>query len=182
MTIMRMVSMFFWLMVMMMEMMMMMMTNKQAGDKRSTQLWDLDSTLPCSRLSGNPRHQIIIVMTKTTKTKTNPRHQIIIANANVNIIATNMSWQIANVLFVQGARYIEGVPQISSSVEEERQVFSLFLKFLIHRQVMTKPKLREIEIKGWKTNTTKTQTKTKADKDKRRLRAEAKASSSEFGG
>ena len=31
-------------------------------------------------------------------------------------------------------------------------------------------KLREIEIKGWKTNTTKTQTKTKADKDKGRQR------------
>ena len=93
-----MVSMFFWLM--------MMMTNKQGGDKRSTQLWDLDSTLPCSRLSGNPRHQIIIVMTKTktTKTKTNPRHQIII----VNIIATNMSSQIANVLLVQGVDIKKG--------------------------------------------------------------------------
>ena len=147
---------------MMIMILMMMMTNKQGGDKRSTQLWDLDSTLPCSRLSGNPRHQIIIVMTKTTKTKTNPRHQIIIVNAIVNIIATNMSSQIANVLLGQGAWYIQRVPQISSSGEEERQVFSLFFKFLIHRQVMTKPKLREIEIKGWKTNTTKTQTQTKA--------------------
>ena len=88
--------MFFWLM--------MMMTNKQGGDKRSTQLWDLDSTLPCSRLSGNPRHQIIIAMTRTTKTKTNPRHQIII----VNIIATNMSSQIANVLLVQGVDIKKG--------------------------------------------------------------------------
>ena len=130
--------MFFWLM--------MMMTNKQGGDKRSTQLWDLDSTLPCSRLSGNPRHQIIIVMTKTktTKTKTNPRHQIII----VNIIATNMSSQIANVLLVQGVDVKKGCRKFSSSVEEERIFFSLFLKFLIYHQVMTKPKLREIEIKG----------------------------------
>ena len=129
-------------------MMMMMMTNKQGGDKRSTQLWDLDSTLPCSRLSGNPRHQIIIAMTRTTKTKTNPRHQTIIVNAIVNIIATNMSSQVANVLLVRVARYIERVPQIFSLVEEERQVFSLFFKFLIHHQVMTKPKLREIEKKG----------------------------------
>ena len=106
---MRMVLMFFWLMMMMM-MMEMMMTNKQGGDKRSTQLWDLDSTLPCSRLSGNPRHQIIIVMTKTTKTKTNPRHQIITVNAIVNIIATNMS---CHVLLVQGARYetVADVPE-----------------------------------------------------------------------
>ena len=30
-----------------------------------TQLWDFDSTLPCSRLSGNPSHQIIIITTIT---------------------------------------------------------------------------------------------------------------------
>ena len=49
-----------------------------------------------------------VTKTKTTKTKTNPRHQIIIANAIVNIIATNMSSQIANVLLVQGVDIKKG--------------------------------------------------------------------------
>ena len=150
-----------------------MMTNKQGGDKRSTQLWDLDSTLPCSRLSGNPRHQIIIVMTKTTKTKTNPRHQIIIVNCQhhcYKYVMTDCKCSICAgcSIYRRGAAnfFLGGRGKTSFQF-----IFQLSNSSPGHD----------------KTKTTRNRKKGMNDKynkgkDKGRLRAEAKASSSEFGG